>query len=99
MSAVRFIWRAPIGRRARRQWIFVCSMWSRRRRSAAESCGRNYIATSLTNPGGGSRPYAADRAALPRYVDRYRGLEILMPLANWVSAKTHTFDSTGYEIA
>lgn len=44
-------------------------------------------------------PYAADRNALPRYVDRYRGLEILMPLANWVSAKTYAFDSTGHEIS
>lgn len=44
-------------------------------------------------------PYEPNRDALPRYVDRYRGLEILMPLANWVSAKTYTFDSTGYEIA
>jgi L-ribulose-5-phosphate 3-epimerase len=44
-------------------------------------------------------PYDPPGNALPRYVDRYRGLEILMPLANWVSAKTYTFDSTGYEIA
>jgi L-ribulose-5-phosphate 3-epimerase len=44
-------------------------------------------------------PYEQHQDALPRYVDRYEGMEILMPLANWVSAKTYTFDSTGYEIA
>jgi sugar phosphate isomerase/epimerase len=44
-------------------------------------------------------PYERDFEALPRYVDRYRGLEILMPLANWVSAKTYAFDGTGYEVS
>jgi len=42
-------------------------------------------------------PYRADPDQLPRYEDRYQGLEILMPLANWVSVKTYAFDSTGYE--
>jgi sugar phosphate isomerase/epimerase len=44
-------------------------------------------------------PYERDPDALPRYVDRYQGLEILMPLANWVSAKTYAFDGTGYEVS
>jgi L-ribulose-5-phosphate 3-epimerase len=44
-------------------------------------------------------PYAVDKNALPRYTDRYRALEILMPHASWVSAKTYTFDNAGYEIA
>ena len=46
-----------------------------------------------------SNPYALDPKKLPHYIDRYRGLEILMPFANWISAKTYTFDSAGYEIA
>ena len=32
-------------------------------------------------------PYDRNFDQLPRYVDRYEGLETLMPLANWVSAK------------
>lgn len=44
-------------------------------------------------------PYVRNFDALPRYVDRYQGLEILMPLANWVSAKTYAFDGTGYEVS
>ncbi len=44
-------------------------------------------------------PYERDFNRLPEYADRYEGLEVLMPLASWVSAKTYTFDSTGYEIA
>ncbi|MFB3077656.1 MAG: sugar phosphate isomerase/epimerase family protein [Lysobacterales bacterium] len=44
-------------------------------------------------------PYDRDFSALPRYVDRYHGLEVLMPLANWVSAKTYAFDGTGYEVS
>ena len=44
-------------------------------------------------------PYEASADTIPRYVDRYEGLETLMPVANWVSAKTYTFDNTGYEIA
>ena len=44
-------------------------------------------------------PYDRDFDALPRYVDRYEGLETLMPLANWVSAKSYAFDGTGYEFS
>lgn len=44
-------------------------------------------------------PYSPDPDSLPRYVDRYRGLEILMPFTRWVSTKTYAFDSTGYELA
>jgi sugar phosphate isomerase/epimerase len=44
-------------------------------------------------------PYQRDYDALPRTTDRYRGLEILMPLANWVSAKAYAFDGTGYEVS
>jgi L-ribulose-5-phosphate 3-epimerase len=44
-------------------------------------------------------PYDQDPNSIPRYVDRYQGLETLMPLANWVSAKFYAFDSTGYEIS
>ena len=43
-------------------------------------------------------PYERGHDALPEYVDRYDGLETLMPLANWVSAKAYSFDSTGYEV-
>jgi sugar phosphate isomerase/epimerase len=44
-------------------------------------------------------PYAREHSALPRYVDRYQGLQVLMPFANWVSAKAYSFDSTGYEVS
>ncbi len=44
-------------------------------------------------------PYDQDAESFPQYVDRYRGLETLMPFANWVSAKFYAFDSTGYEIS
>ena len=44
-------------------------------------------------------PYERNFDDLPRYVDRYRGLETLMPLANWVSAKAYAFDGTGYEVS
>lgn len=44
-------------------------------------------------------PYASDPDSFPRYVDRYQGLQILMPHANWVSAKFYAFDNTGYEIS
>ncbi len=44
-------------------------------------------------------PYDADPDQLPRYEDRYSGLETLLPLANWMSAKTYAFDQTGYEIS
>ena len=44
-------------------------------------------------------PYDRNFDQLPRYVDRYTGLETLMPLANWVSAKAYAFDGTGYEIS
>ena len=43
-------------------------------------------------------PYKPDPSAIPRYVDRYEGLEVLMPYANWVSAKTYAFDGSGYEL-
>ena len=43
-------------------------------------------------------PYKPDPTALPRYVDRYEGLQVLMPYANWVSAKTYAFDGSGYEL-
>ena len=44
-------------------------------------------------------PYERDFGALPRTVDRYQGLETLMPLADWVSAKAYAFDGTGYEVS
>ncbi len=44
-------------------------------------------------------PYAQDSSSLPEYVDRYLGLETLMPFASWVSAKCYAFDATGYEIS
>ena len=44
-------------------------------------------------------PYERNFDDLPRYVDRYQGLETLMPLANWVSAKSYAFDGTGYEVS
>jgi L-ribulose-5-phosphate 3-epimerase len=44
-------------------------------------------------------PYNRDMESFPQYVDRYRGLDMLMPLANWLSAKFYAFDSTGYEIS
>jgi sugar phosphate isomerase/epimerase len=53
----------------------------------------NNFRTDLDNP------YDKDADSVPRYVDRYQGLETLMPLANWVSAKFYAFDSTGYEIS
>lgn len=45
-------------------------------------------------------PYAPiDPHVLPRSIDRYDAVAQLMPYANWVSAKTYTFDNAGYEIA
>jgi L-ribulose-5-phosphate 3-epimerase len=44
-------------------------------------------------------PYDQDLSSLPDYVDRYRGLEALMPYASWVSAKCYAFDSTGHEFS
>lgn len=44
-------------------------------------------------------PYDQDHTSLPQYVDRYEGLQTLLPMANWISAKCYAFDSTGYEIS
>lgn len=42
-------------------------------------------------------PYSPNPDAIPRYADRYQGLRVLAPVANWVSAKTYAFDGSGYE--
>lgn len=53
----------------------------------------NNFRTDLDNP------YSKDTNSMPQYVDRYQGLDTLMPWANWVSAKCYHFDSTGHEIS
>ncbi len=44
-------------------------------------------------------PYDQDSSSLPAYVNRYEGLQTLMPFARWVSAKCYAFDNTGYELS
>ena len=44
-------------------------------------------------------PYQRDFDSFPQYEDRHAGLQLLMPLARWVSAKTYAFDATGYEVS
>ena len=53
----------------------------------------NNFRTDLDNP------YSKDTNSIPHYVDRYQGLDTLMPWANWVSTKCYHFDSTGHEIS